>query len=195
MYSLDYPQVRVYFSVNSDTPRAELWVRDGTVAGTKMVTKLGAPNATIDQFVVAGENLYIFTSQSDNGPEILYRSNGTAKGTVALHSFANTDVVSASGLPNGNLAFDFSALALPLWVSNGTVAGTTLLHDMSGGFGYLGDGDGAITPINGLFYLQGKDSKGGGGASVVGVNVTLGAFQFEMNKFDTACKCPTQNSG
>ena len=47
-----------------------------------------------------------------------------------------------------------------MWVSNGTVAGTTMLHGVSGGFGYLGDGDGAITPINGLFYLQGKDSKG-----------------------------------
>ncbi len=156
----------VYFSVNTDagTPRAELWVSDGTVAGTKMIAKLGAPNATIDQFVVAGENLYIFTSHSGNAPEILYKSDGTARGTVALHSFANTDVIAASGLPNGNLEFDFNGslprYRLPLWVSNGTVAGTTILHKVSGGFGYLGDGDGAITPINGVFYLQGEDSKG-----------------------------------
>ena len=156
----------VYFSVNTDagTPRAELWVSDGTVAGTKMLAKLGAPNATIDQFVVAGYNLYIFISQSDNAPEILYKSNGTAKGTVALHSFTNTIVDAASGLPNGNLEFDFNgslpSYRLPLWVSNGTVAGTAMLHGVSGGFGYLGDGDGAITPINGLFYVQGKDSKG-----------------------------------
>ncbi len=79
---------------------------------------------------------------------------------MALHSFANNDVNSAFGLPNGNLEFDFNALPLPLWVSNGTVAGTTMLHKLSGGFGYLGDGDGAITPINGLFYVQGTDSKG-----------------------------------
>ncbi len=136
---------------------------DGTVAGTKMVAKLGTRNATIDQFVVAGENLYIFTSQSGNAPEILYKSNGTAGGTVLLHRFTNTIVDAAAGLPNGNLAFDFNgsstSFRLPLWVSNGTVAGTTMLHGVSGGFGYLGDGDGAITPINGLFYVQGEDSK------------------------------------
>ncbi len=73
-------------------------------------------------------------------------------------------MIDASGLPNGNLEFDFSGSSprsgLPLWVSNGTVAGTMMLHNVSGGYGYLGDGDGAIAPISGVFYLQGEDSKG-----------------------------------
>ena len=97
--------------------------------------------------------------------EGLYKSDGTAKGTVLIHHFASSDVVAAAGLPDGNLAFDFNSTSpnpIPqLWVSNGTAAGTKVVKDIRGGFGYLGDSDSAITPINGVLYLQGTDSEHG----------------------------------
>ena len=97
---------------------------------------------------------------------ILYKSNGTAKGTVLIHRFANSLGVTSAGLPNGDLALDVSGTSSnpnpQLWVSNGTVAGTTAVKDVERRIRLsAGDGDGAITPINGLFYLQGTDSKHG----------------------------------
>ena len=49
-------------------------------------------------------------------------------------------------------------------MSNGTAAGTTEMKDVRGGLGYATDdgiGGGAITSINGFFYLRGTDSKHG----------------------------------
>ena len=159
-------QGKLYFSI--DTPTTQLWVTDGTTTGTRMVGNVGSNSATVDRFLAAGPNLYIFTSGTGlNGGlfEGLYKSDGTARGTVLIHRFVNSDVIAASGLPNGDLALDMSGPSLnptpQLWLSNGTAAGTTLVKDVGGGFGYLGTGDGAIAPINGVFYLQGTDSKHG----------------------------------
>ena len=101
-FSEDQPSASILQSSN----RAQLWVTDGTAAGTKMVTNVGAANAWIDQLVVAGNNLYIIASQSGSPPDDLYVSNGTAKGTVLIHTFAKSLVNEAAGLSNGDLVFD-----------------------------------------------------------------------------------------
>ena len=74
-------------------------------------------------------------------------------------------MTATAGLPGGDIALELSGGSSDsdpqLWMSNGTVAGTKELKDLSGGFGYLGDGDGAIAAINGVLYLQASDSKYG----------------------------------
>jgi ELWxxDGT repeat protein len=166
---------KLYFSV--DFPRTQLWVTDGTADGTRRVANVGPDtglaSTDVGGFLVAGPNLYIVTSSTGtNGKsfEGLYKWNETANRPVLIHSFMNGSSVASAGLPNGDLALDVSGTSsnpMPqLWLSNGTAKGTTQVKDVRGGFGYLatGDfyaGDGAISSINGLFYLQGTDSKHG----------------------------------
>jgi ELWxxDGT repeat protein len=161
---------KVYVAVNQGSAsilepssRAQLWVTDGTAAGTRRVTDVGAANASIDDLFVAGKNLYMFTSQSDDPPEVLYRTDGTKKGTVLLHGFTNASLAAAAGLPNGDLAFELDNNSLnsnPFWLTRGTVAGTVEVKDLGGDGGYIGDGGGAITPINGRLFIHGSDPDG-----------------------------------
>jgi ELWxxDGT repeat protein len=158
----------VYFTVNEGSKsilqpgdRAQLWVTDGTAAGTRMVTDVGAADATIDDFFIAGPNLYMFTSRSGSPAAVLYKTNGTKIGTVLIHQFTSPGLDAAAGLPNGDLAFEFNGRSSnPFWLSNGTVAGTVELKKLAGGGGYIGDGGGAITPINGVVFIQGSDPDG-----------------------------------
>lgn len=159
----------VYFTV--DTPRAQLWVTDGTAAGTRKVANVGADNPEIQKLLVAGPDLYIFADvNSSTGETIptalyLYRPNGPAGRAVLLHRFANGPVIAGAGLPDGDLAIDISGtLANPLprlWLSDGTAAGTKPVKGIRGGFGTLGTGDGAITPVDGRFFLEVSDAKHG----------------------------------
>ena len=102
---------KVYFSADTalgNPPRDQVWVTDGTAAGTRMVANVGPAYAIFDRFLVAGPSLYIFTRSNTPGTpsEDLYKSDGTGKGTMLIHVFANGYLDAASGLPNGELAVD-----------------------------------------------------------------------------------------
>ena len=160
---------KLYFSVqNSIYNPDQLWVTSGTAAGTRMVVNLGTNFPTITQLVAAGPKLYVFTSSSlsfTTPSTGLYESNGTAKGTVLLHRFVDNFDVTSAGLPDGELALDvYGTASTPftqLWLTDGTAAGTLPVKGLEGGFGVFGTGDGAITPINGRFFLQASDAKHG----------------------------------
>jgi ELWxxDGT repeat protein len=155
-------QGKFYFS--ADTPRAQLWVTNGTAAGTEKVANVGSDTETINNLVAAGPNLYIFTNDSGlYGSQVfvgLYKSNGTAKGTVPVHRFVNDVLNDSAGLPDGDLSLDVLTNAKnpypQLWMSNGTVAGTKALESLGGGVG-----DGAITAINGRLFLDAHTAKYG----------------------------------
>jgi ELWxxDGT repeat protein len=165
-------QGKLYFSASSpgDIPRAQLWATNGTADGTKLVATLGGAVTFVDQILAAGPNLYVFVND-DSGtnrlPTSLYKSNGTAKGSVLLHYFPNNFPVSTGVLANGELAFTVGGKAPQLWLTNGTVAGTTVVKDIGGGeilgFGVGGGGvgSGAIAPIDGRFFIAAQNAKYG----------------------------------
>ena len=153
---------KLYFSVqNSIYNPDQLWVTNGTAAGTRMVVNLAANFPTITQLVAAGPKLYVFTSTFNTSAAGLYESNGTAKGTVLIHRFVDNVSVTGAGLPDGELAIDAFGNTSQLWLSDGTAAGTVAVKGVGGGFGVFATGDGAITPINGRFFLQASDPKHG----------------------------------
>ena len=79
----------LYFVVNAkaaSVSRSELWVTDGTTAGTHLVKALTAP-ARIKKIVAFHGALY-FNAVSSNAVN-LWRSDGTASGTVEFTNFSN----------------------------------------------------------------------------------------------------------
>ena len=94
----------------------------------------GANSANPNNLCVIGSTLYFQAYDDVNGVE-LWKSDGTAAGTVKLHD----SVVPAGSLFNVNGTLYFSGNdgvnGGELWVSDGTPAGTVMLKDINPGSG------------------------------------------------------------
>ena len=108
----------------------ELWVSDGTAAGTSQVKNLvdgGAPAGT--GVAALGDAVYFFT---DGG---LWRSDGTRTGTSLVADTGQGNVIFRA---NHKLFFFSDA---GLYRSDGTAAGTVLLHGGVYGYQFIAVGD------------------------------------------------------
>lgn len=121
-----------------------------------------ASSAPYDLTNVSGR-LYFAADNGVNGRE-LWKSSGTASGTVVVHDI-RTGAASSfpSGLTNVNGVLYFVTEAVEsgyeLWKSNGTSAGTLLVKSFpaSAGFGYPDH----LVNVNGTLYFNGEDSSHG----------------------------------
>lgn len=117
---------KMYLSVNN-----ELWVTDGTDAGTHIVKDIyPSGNANPQNFIVYHNHIY-FTAKDDTHGEELWVTDGTAIGTQMVK-----DVVPGSGSSQSrsitiyNDLLYFLALApQQLWVTDGTTGNTQLVKD------------------------------------------------------------------
>lgn len=113
----------------------ELWKTDGTPGGAVLLQTFGASNADLADFTVAGDKLFFSAYDPLTGRE-LWVTDGTAGGTSLLLQIgagaASGNPENLQALDNGLLLFsDWTGLFGParrLWVSDGTVAGTTVLY-------------------------------------------------------------------
>jgi ELWxxDGT repeat protein len=111
----------------------ELFVTDGTVAGTRQLTDTTDPLASSPAGLVAAGGGVFFTASSSADPATFWRSAGTAASTVP------TAVSPAPGMPPPVAAFgglvylqsSDSNASLQLWRSDGTAAGTLPLTGFS----------------------------------------------------------------
>lgn len=166
---------QLYFSVDATTP--QLWLTDGTTPGTHLVASLGTAGSQIQNLVSAGPKMYVVAYSGDlSSNEDVYKTDGTAKGTVLVHRFANAaapwgtgmqgiPIGFAIGLPNGRLIVDFQGF-IPgqglegdtVWLSDGTTAGTRQVQGvtMSPTLNAA-----ALAVIDGRLYFQGTDAEHG----------------------------------
>lgn len=124
----------LYFAADDGIHGRQLWVTDGTAAGTRLALAPGGPLASSPSNLLAhGSKLYFV---ADAGPAYgreLFASDGTALGTTVLDIAAG----SASSAPDNLFAFGAHvycqaatpALGRELWRSDGSAAGTTLVAD------------------------------------------------------------------
>jgi len=126
-----------YFSV-TDNGDSELWVTDGTVAGTRLVKTFAAnPITPITDITIFKGRAYFAADDGVDGVE-LWTSDGTTAGTTLV---SDSYSGSTSGFPdyltivNGSLLFAATDAThdRELWISDGTPAGTAILFDV-----YLG---------------------------------------------------------
>jgi ELWxxDGT repeat protein len=135
-------QNRIYFSPGDPSHGAGLWASDGTAAGTRLVRDLcpGLCNSFPGDPIPLGSVL-LFTANADpaHNNRQVWKTDGTAAGTVQLSSFPGSNfVLNGQGLQGattpGKLFFaaDDGVHGLELWVSDGTAAGTRLAANIDG---------------------------------------------------------------
>lgn len=143
---------KFYFGGINAANGNELWVTDGTDAGTKMVKDInaGAGSANVEgpnergNFAVVNNTLYFVANDGTNGKQ-LWKSDGTEGGTLlvkVIRSGASPEIqfpsTSDSNYFVGNNLF-FTANdgvhGRELWRTNGTAEGTVLVKDINLGSG------------------------------------------------------------
>lgn len=131
---------KVYFAANNGSNGIELWVSDGTNAGTKLLKDInpGVGASQPDYFTVFKDKLY-FAATGPAGRE-LWVSDGTEAGTIQVKDiYPGTPGSGPTDLCVAGTTLFFSAAGTAgreLWKSDGSAAGTVLAVDfLSPSFG------------------------------------------------------------
>lgn len=163
---------RVLFLANDGTNGAELWVSDGTTAGTTLFKDInpGAAGSFASRWTLVGPRAVFTATDASNGNE-LWVSDGTAAGTVLLADLnpgaADSAPVFIGSLIAGGTADPSRAMFLlddgttgrEIWVTDGTAAGTAQLKDINPGAG--GANATAWTAVNGRAVFSANDGAAG----------------------------------
>jgi ELWxxDGT repeat protein len=151
---------RVFFNAKDGVHGQELWVSDGTDAGTYLVLDLiPGPDGSVPQMIIELNGKAVFHADNNQNGMDWYISDGTAAGTTRLGDID----VGGPGLPPEICGFwDFPSGRVnsvvfyrgsdpthgrELWKTDGTPSGTGLLKDIRPGvadsspadFGQVGD--------------------------------------------------------
>ncbi len=132
----------------------KLWVSDGTVGGTHKIGSAALPAIGYEFPMAALNNECFFTATTGDAGTELWKSDGTAAGTVIVKDI---NPGSGSGLVNtyltacnGNVYFfAYDGTNNGLWKSDGTEAGTQLVK-IVGAYPYL-------TAYNNEIYFSGSN--------------------------------------
>jgi len=154
----------------------EIWRTDGTEAGTVLVKDIN-PGSDFGVFefngfsfksLVFNGEAYFRANDGVTGNE-LWKTNGTEAGTVLVKDInANANADNGNGLMSGLFilnnkiileAFNTS-FNRELWISDGTEAGTTLLHDNNPGIGWGAFLENNIV-VNGNLLFNGSNGNNG----------------------------------
>ena len=152
---------RAYFLADDGVTGREVWFTDGSSSGTAQLVDLepGAPSPDFLRLAVAGNTLLIAAIGRSGAIDGLYRSDGTAAGTVRIRQGSLN--IGHSPISSGPSAYFVlrEASIESLWITDGTAAGTrVVLPGSSSSFAL----DGAVGREGALFFA-GAGTGGSGG--------------------------------
>ena len=132
---------QAFFTATDDAHGEELWVTDGTPAGTRLVKDInpGVGSSEILWMDRFNDKVVFAANDGDNGSE-LWISDGTAEGTYMVKNIHEFDSSNPRGFQQVNeKQFIFGAMDYEsemtgngqwwLWVSDGTEDGTELIYE------------------------------------------------------------------
>lgn len=131
----------VIYIAESDHQPTSLWFSDateGTILLKTSIHRAGdfSENPVIHSHAVLGDHFY-FVVGGDMNPSQLWKTDGTAKGTVLVKKFGGTSGTDPTLLGSlGDTLFlrvFTTRNGAELWTSNGTAAGTVLFKDLAPG--------------------------------------------------------------
>jgi len=130
---------RVFFAGDDGIHGRELWVSDGTAAGTRMLADIarGASGSSVASFAAVGNRVFFAADDGVHGRE-LWVTNGTAAGTRLVADIvpgARSSYLGKLAGVGGLLLFsaDDGVHGHEPWVSDGTRAGTRMVQDVAPG--------------------------------------------------------------
>jgi ELWxxDGT repeat protein len=143
----------IFSMYNAATVGRELYVSDGTPAGTSLLKDI-CPGTTsgvysASDFSYSDGNALYFVAAANGGNFDLWKTDGTTNGTIQLSTInaTNTGLGHWTKLPNGKFVFSlFDGGAIygrELFITDGTPVGTTILKDIDAGplTAFTGSGD------------------------------------------------------
>ena len=150
---------KLYFSANDGTSGRELWVSDGTAAGTGLVNDINPTgNSFPKNFFIYNNLLFFVADDGTHGNEWWY-TDGTSSGTQLLADIGATSP-SIATLFNGKFYFvtDDGTNGYELWSSDGTTAGTQMVKNINPGSGDAFPGN--LTVYNNQLFFNANDGNG-----------------------------------
>ena len=151
----------------------ELWISDGTQAGTKLLVDINPGGGNSNPFYAGGINFngkYYFDADDGTHGDELWVTDGTSAGTYMIKDIF-PGPSNGTGNPNPSpfffcrfgtklfFAADDGVHGREPWVTDGTAAGTYMIKDVNPGI----DGGVSFEPIlyNGKVYFAGRDATNG----------------------------------
>lgn len=127
----------VYFEANDGLTGQELWRSDGTAAGTVLVKDIrpGVDGSSIRDLAVAGGKLFYVANDGGVGGEALY--SVVAKGSQPMALTKGASNIANLCAVGDVICFTATVAGYgnELWVSDGTLVGTRMLHEFVPGVG------------------------------------------------------------
>ena len=153
----------LFFSEEDSLHGTELWMSDGTAAGTHMLKDINpAGNSSPHSMVAMGNTLFFVADDGAHGNE-LWKSDGTAAGTVMVKDIYPGPGGYVNFLTPANGWLYFAAYdpdhGTELWKTDGTEANTVLVKDVNPGL--IGGLNGQpMVFANGELFFVGTDENG-----------------------------------
>ncbi len=129
---------RVFFTADDGVHGQELWVSDGSDAGTRMVKDIRPTGSSNPYRLTAALGQVFFVITTDANDQ-LWVSDGTEIGTKLVYSFMRPAVeqpaiVDIAAVAGGVIVLGNSIeTGIEPWFSNGSIAGTYLIRDINPG--------------------------------------------------------------